>query len=253
MDVISPDIVFLLIAVAALAGLIDAIAGGGGLLTVPALLWAGLTPLQSLATNKCQSVFGAFTATVHFARRGQLQVRSLLPAVVLTFGGATLGAWSVERLPNDLLQTLIPVLMIVFALYFLLSPRVSDLDTRQRLPIALFGLTVGAGVGFYDGFFGPGTGSFFVIAFVALLGYNLRRATAGAKLLNFTSNLAALLYFANSGHILWLLGLGMGVAQIGGAWLGAHLVLRHGSRVVRPLLVTISIAVSLRLLWDAAA
>ncbi|OQX48118.1 MAG: hypothetical protein B0D87_07405, partial [Candidatus Sedimenticola endophacoides] len=112
----------------------------------------------------------------------------------------------------------------------------------------LFAATAGFGIGFYDGFFGPGAGSFFALAYVALLGYNLRKATAHAKLLNFTSNLAALLAFMAGGHLLWLVGLTMGAGQLIGAWLGSHMVLRHGASLVRPLLVIVSLAMAARLL-----
>lgn len=248
MDVLSPDIWFLLVMVAALAGFVDAIAGGGGLLALPALLWAGLPPLQALATNKLQGSFGTFTATVHHLRHGDLKLRALWPAVLLTFAGAATGTITVQYLPGTLLAQLVPVLLIGFALYFLFSPRVGDADAHQRLGLLPFGLLVGFGVGFYDGFFGPGTGSFFTLAFVLLLGWNLRRATGGTKLLNFTSNLASLVFFALGGHVLWALGLSMGLAQAAGAWAGSHLVLRHGSRIVRPLLVTVCLALSLKLL-----
>lgn len=238
----------LLITVAALAGFVDAIAGGGGLLALPALLWAGVPPLQALATNKLQGSFGTLTATIHHLRHGGLELRPLLPAVVMTFGGAAAGTVSVQYLPGQLLEPLIPVLLIGFALYFLFSPRVGDADARQRIGLPLFAVMIGFGIGFYDGFFGPGTGSFFALGFVLLLGWNLPRATGGTKLLNFTSNIASLLFFAVGGHVLWLLGLAMGLAQVGGAWLGSHLVLRHGTRLIRPLLVTVCLAISLKLL-----
>jgi len=154
----------------------------------------------------------------------------------------------VQFLEADLLRDLIPILLIGFGLYFLLSPRVGDLDAHQRVPLRVFALTAGVGIGFYDGFFGPGTGSFFALAFVALLGHNLRRATAHAKLLNFTSNLAALLLFLIGGQLVWSLGLAMALGQVVGAYLGSHLVLRHGVRLVRPLLVIVSLVMSLRLL-----
>jgi uncharacterized membrane protein YfcA len=116
----------------------------------------------------------------------------------------------------------------------------------------LFGLLVGGGVGFYDGFFGPGTGSFFTLAFVTLLGYGIRRAVAGAKLLNFTSNFAALLVFAASGHVLWAVGLAMGVGQLTGSLLGSQMAVRHGAVLIKPLLVTVSVAISVKLLLDPA-
>ena len=245
------DIAPLMFALALCAGLIDAIAGGGGLITVPALLWAGLPPVAALATNKAQAVWGSFAATAHFVRRGAIDLRRTGFAVVCTFTGAALGASLVQHLGSVLLERLVPVLLIAFALYFLVSPRVSDLDSRQRIRFPVFALTVGFGVGFYDGFFGPGTGTFFAMGYVALLGFGLGRATAHAKLLNFTSNLAALLFFLAGGHVMWSLALIMAVGQLAGGWLGAHLVLRHGARLVRPVLVVASIAVSIKLLADS--
>lgn len=243
------DVAPLLVALAFVSGAIDAIAGGGGLLTIPALLWAGLPPVAALATNKAQAVFGSFAATVHFARRGMVKPLRAWRAVLATFIGASAGALLVQYLAGDLLEHLIPVLLIGFALYFGLSPRVADIDSRQRLGTTAFALLIGLGVGFYDGFFGPGTGTFFAAAYVALLGYNLRRATAHAKLLNFTSNLAALLFFAAGGHVVWTLGLLMAGGQLLGGWLGAHLVLRHGARLVRTVLVTVSLVISVKLLF----
>ncbi|MGD2082693.1 MAG: TSUP family transporter [Chromatiales bacterium] len=248
MELITPETIAVLAVLAALAGLVDAIAGGGGLLTIPALLWAGLTPVQALGTNKLQAVFGSFAATVNFAHKGEIRLRIMAPVVVLTFAGASVGALAVQHLGSEILDDLIPLLLIGFALYFLFSPRVGDLDVQQRITPLAFGAGAGAGIGFYDGFFGPGTGSFFALAFVSLLGYNLRRATAHAKLLNFTSNLAALLLFTAGGHLVWAVGLPMALGQVLGGYLGSHMVLRHGARLVRPLLVVVSLAMSLRLL-----
>lgn len=251
MEALSPEIWLLLVMVAGLAGFVDAIAGGGGLLALPALLWAGLPPLQALATNKLQGSFGTLTATVHHLRHGQLRLGELWPAVLCTFLGAASGTVTVQYLSSQLLEQLVPLLLIGFALYFLFSPRVGDADARQRMRLPAFGVLIGFGVGFYDGFFGPGTGSFFALGFVLLLGWNLRRATGGTKLLNFTSNIASLLFFAVGGHVLWGLGLAMGMAQVAGAWLGSHLVIRHGSRIVRPLLVAVCLALSVKLLLGA--
>lgn len=248
MDTITLELLLSLSAVAGLAGFVDAIAGGGGLLTVPALLWAGLPPVQALATNKAQAVFGSFTASAHFVRHGRVDLRRLAPAIACTFVGAATGALAVQHLHPELLSRLVPVLLIGFALYFLFSPRIGSADAEHRISHPAFALLIGTGVGFYDGFFGPGTGTFFAAAFVLLLGYNLTRATAGTKVLNFTSNFAALLLFAANGQVLWPLGLAMGLAQIAGAWTGARLVVRHGSRLVRPLLVVVSLALSLKLL-----
>ena len=246
----SPEIAAVFFALALVAGLIDAIAGGGGLITVPALLWVGLAPVEVLATNKAQGVFGTFAATAGFARAGALDLRRSAFAIACTFAGAAVGALLAQHLGGEVLARLIPLLLIGFAIYFLLSPRVSDLDSHRRIGEAGFALTVGFGVGVYDGFFGPGTGTFFAMGYVALLGYNLRRATAHTKLLNFTSNLAALLFFLPGGHVVWSLGIVMAAGQLLGGWVGSHLVLRHGTRLIRPVLVIASLAVSVKLLLD---
>ncbi|MCB1727631.1 MAG: TSUP family transporter, partial [Gammaproteobacteria bacterium] len=190
------DTLMLLVAVAGLAGMIDAIAGGGGLLALPAILWAGLPPVQALATNKLQGSFGTFTASYNFIRRGEIDLRRLRTPILMTFIGSASGTLAVQRLGSDLLNQIVPALLIAFALYFLFSPRIGDQDAHHRISHGLFGLLIGFSLGFYDGFFGPGTGSFFAAAFVLLLGYNLRRATAGTKVLNFTSNIASLIFFA---------------------------------------------------------
>lgn len=250
MDPITLDQLLLLTAVAATAGCIDAIAGGGGLLTVPALLWSGLSPLQVLATNKAQAVFGTFTASLHFVRRGRIDLRRLAPAIGLTFFGSAIGTLGVQRLDLEFLARLVPILLLCFAAYFLLSPRLGRHPAKQRIGQGAFALLIGTGIGFYDGFFGPGTGTFFAAAFILLLGYDLIRATAGTKVLNFTSNLASFLFFAASGYVIWPLGLAMGLAQIIGARLGAHLVVRHGGKLIRPLLVIVSASLSIKLLLD---
>ncbi len=250
MESIPVDILLLLVAAAGLAGFVDAIAGGGGLIALPALLWAGIPPLQALATNKLQGSFGTATATFNFARKGYLDWRSLWPAVLMTLLGAMLGTMLVQVLPGNLLDRIIPFLLAAFALYFLFSPQVGDADARQRVGIPLFSVLAGFTLGFYDGFFGPGTGSFFTAAFIILLGYRLTHAVAGTKLLNFTSNIVSLAVFALGGHVLWSLGLLMGMAQITGAWLGSHLAIRHGSKIIRPVLVIVSLALSVKLMLD---
>jgi len=242
------DTLMLLVAVAAVAGMVDAIAGGGGLLALPAILWAGLPPVQALATNKLQGTFGTLTASYNFVRRGEIDVGRLRIPILMTFVGSATGTLVVQSVSSDLLDDIVPALLIAFALYFLLSPRIGDRDAHHRVSHGVFGLLIGFSVGFYDGFFGPGTGSFFAAAFVLLLGYNLRRATAGTKILNFTSNIASLLFFALAGQVVWQVGLPMGLGQMAGAWIGSHLVIRHGARLIRPLLVVVSLAISMKLL-----
>ncbi|MFR9719576.1 TSUP family transporter [Aeromonas diversa] len=238
----------MLLGVALLAGFIDSIAGGGGLLTVPALLATGMSPALVLGTNKLQSSFGSFSATLFFARRGMLEWRTIWPAVICTFIGAAGGALAVQTIDAAALERILPFLLVAFAFYFFFSPRVSDAESQRRLAPLPFALLAGGGVGFYDGFFGPGTGSFFAIAFIALGGYGMARATAHTKLLNFTSNIASLLFFALGGKVVWSVGLVMAVGQFLGARLGSRLVISKGVRLIRPLLVTVSLIMSVKLL-----
>jgi uncharacterized protein len=238
-----------LFAVAIMAGFVDSIAGGGGLLTIPALLAAGLPPTSALATNKLQSCFGSFMASWTFTRHGMVQPGKCKLAFILTFIGAGAGAWTVQLLDNNWLAGLMPFLLLAIAFYVLYAPRLGDEDARQRLSYPLFSIFLGGGIGFYDGFFGPGTGSFFALSFVGLLGYGLARATAHAKLLNFSSNLASLLLFSLGGQVIIPYGLAMAGGQALGAMLGARLVLRHGSVIIRPLLVITSLALTARLIY----
>ncbi|MDP2700402.1 TSUP family transporter [Thalassospira sp.] len=244
------DLLLILFAVAMLAGFVDTIAGGGGLITIPALLWAGITPQQALATNKLQGSFGSFSASMSFIKRGLVQPRDMILAIILTFAGSTLGTLLVRMIDASILMTILPGLLILIALYFLLSPKVGDMDAHQVIGKTMFAFTAGFGIGFYDGFFGPGTGSFFGIAFVALLGFNLTKATAHTKVLNFTSNIASLAMFIVGGDVVWMLGLVMAGGQIVGAIIGSHMVVRIGARMIRPLLVVVSVAISIKLIFD---
>lgn len=246
-DLLSPDILAFLVAAAAIAGFIDAIAGGGGLITIPALLSVGVPPAAALATNKLQGSFGTAMATITFWRAGQIQVRPMLFTVACVFVGSALGTVLVRHVGAGFMAALIPPLLVAIALYFLLSPRVGDVAARARLSLPAFSLTIGVAVGFYDGFFGPGTGSFFALGCVALLGMNMRQATANTKLLNFTSNVVSLGVFALGGQILWAVGLSMALAQVAGSYLGSKAAIRFGARLVRPLLVIVCLAMTIRL------
>lgn len=240
----------MLLLIGFLAGAIDAIAGGGGLLTVPALMASGMTPAQALATNKLQACFGSFSATWFFWRRGLLQFKPMLLTLFCTFVGSAVGTLLVQQVDARLMRWVVPFLLSAMAIYFIVSPRMGEQDTERRLSERAFAFTVGAGCGFYDGFFGPGVGSFYALCFISLAGMGLRKATAHTKLLNFTSNLASLIFFALGGHVLWLVGLVMAVGQFFGARVGANLVFKKGASLVKPLLVTLSLTLSAKLLWD---
>ena len=232
------------------AGIIDAIAGGGGLITVPALTLAGLDPLAALATNKLQSSFGSGSATCAFARAGHLDWKEVCPIVVLAAAGSIFGALVLAHLPREAIAAALPVVLLSVAVYFALSPRLSDSEGRARLPRAVFLALVVPLIGCYDGTFGPGTGSFYMLAFVGLMGFGALRATAQTKAANFASNVAGLLTLSLSGQIVWTLGLAMGCAQLAGARLGAGLAIRSGARVIRPLIVTVCVALAGKVAFD---
>lgn len=236
-----------LFATAAAAGLIDAMAGGGGLITVPALALAGFDPVTALATNKLQGSFGSGSAALAFARAGRIDLRLMWPVALASAAGAFAGALALTHVPRDAATVALPFVLVGVALYFALSRRIGEEDVRQRLPAPAVLATVVPLVGFYDGVFGPGTGSFFTMGFVELLGYGLLKATAHAKLANFASNVTALVLLAFSGHVVVGLGLVMGLGQVLGARVGVHLTMRHGTRLLRPMIVVACCALALRL------
>lgn len=248
--VISPWLLVGLFFVAVLAGFIDTLAGGGGLITIPALLAAGLPPTQALATDKLQGVGGSFSASLYFVRRGTVKLADQKRNIAITLLGAAAGAVLIQHVRADLLRQLLPLLVIAIGLYFLLMPRIGAEDRQRRLSSWPFALVAGGCVGFYDGFFGPGAGSFYALAFVMLSGYNLATATAHAKVLNFTSNFSGLMLFILSGKVIWAVGLVMLAGQILGARLGARMVLSRGQQLIRPMIVTVSLLMSIKLLYD---
>ncbi|MCP8884880.1 TSUP family transporter [Devosia sp. XJ19-1] len=245
---LDPLILLALMGAGMLAGFVDAIAGGGGMITVPALLSAGLPPVGALATNKMQGIVGTGMAVLTYWRRGYVNLPSLVPAIALTFAGSMLGALAVSQLDTSLLDIAVPVALIAIALYFLFAPKLSDSDKVARLPFGRFVPLLGFAIGFYDGIFGPGTGSFFTIGFVLLFGLGLTRATGNTKALNFISNLAALVIFIPQGHVVWPVAVVMALGQIIGGYVGARTGIRYGAKVIRPLVVVVSIALAIKLL-----
>lgn len=234
--------------VGVVAGFVDAVAGGGGLIALPALLSAGLSPIAALATNKVQSIVGTSAAAVTYWRGGYVTLRAMIPGVIATFVGAYLGAVTVRALDTSKLDIAVPIAIIAVALYFTFSPSIKDIDRIARLKFAIFVPVFGFIIGFYDGLFGPGTGSFFMIGFVALFGLGATRAAAHTKILNVTSNLAALALFIPAGDVVWSAGIAMAVGQMVGGYLGALTGIRFGAKVIRPLVIVVSIVLALRLL-----
>ncbi len=244
----ATETLLLLVAAAFAAGYVDAIAGGGGLLTIPMLLSAGLGPAEAIATNKLQASFGVAASSFAFWKAGRIDVGALLPLIAATGIGAVLGALAVSRLDPALLKTVMPVVLLLVALYFLLSPSLTDESRHRRLGPLGFAAGIAAPVGFYDGVLGPGTGSLFLLAFVTLAGQGVLQATANTKLLNFTSNIVSLGVFLLTGKVLFAIGLPMAVGQVLGAQLGVRTAMRHGARIIKPIVVVVSAAIAVRLL-----
>lgn len=250
---IATHLALLLICAAFLAGFVDAIAGGGGLITVPALLLAGASPLETLATNKLQGSFGAGTAVLAYARAGHVRPMDQLGMAAVAAVAGGMGALLAHLMPAQALRVIMPVVLVAVALFFAFKPGISDADRVERIKPAVFTFTAVPMIAAYDGFFGPGTGSFFMLAFVMLAGFGVLKATAHTKMLNFASNIGSLCVFATTGATWWGVGLAMAVAQVAGAALGARLAMRVGAKLIKPLLVFTSTALALRLLWQAWA
>ncbi len=239
----------LLIALAFVAGMIDAIAGGGGLLTVPALLAVGISPAAAIGTSKLQSTFGVATAVITFARKGCIDLRRFSGPAIAAFLGSAAGAFVLTRIDPAVLSGLIPVLLVAMAIYYALKRDLGDEDRHSRArPILL--LAIAAAIGFYDGFFGPGAGSFYTTALIAVFGLGTINAIAHTKLLNFCSNAAGLMVFLAAGEILFLVGFSMAIASVAGAYLGAHSTMRFGTKAVRPLLIIMCLALTAKLLAE---
>lgn len=245
---------FLLLAAALFAGFVDAVAGGGGLIQVPTLLMAlpGETPATVFGTNKLASIFGTGNAALRYARRIALPWRIALPAAAAAFLFSFAGAAAVAWLPKAVLRPLVLGLLFLVLVYTVVKP---EFGVVSGAPLARgterrIALLVGAVLGFYDGFFGPGAGSFMIFAFVHWFRLDFLHASSAAKVVNFSTNAAALAYFVPSGHVLWLAGFGMAVFNILGALLGARLALRHGSSFVRGVFIVVASVLIARLGYD---
>lgn len=232
------------------AGVVDSIAGGGGLIALPALLSVGVPPQAALGTNKFQSMFGTFTAARHYRFHGLVRFREEKIGFLITFIGAGLGAWTVQQVDPAVLGYFIPVFLFVIALYTVFSPSLGRHATEPRVSKETFFLFAGSLLGFYDGFFGPGVGSFWAVMFMSLMGYEIRKATAHTKVMNLSSNIISVIVFAIGGSIIFLYGIIMAAGQIIGARIGAHLAVQKGIALIRPLYITVVFATITKLLID---
>jgi uncharacterized protein len=243
-----------LVLVAALAaGWVDAVVGGGGLLQLPALLLVpGMSPVQALATNKLASIFGTTTSAVTYYRGVRPDLRTALPMAAVALGCSFAGASVAAALPPSVFKPVIVVALIAIAAFTVLRPSLGEVTALRhsgRRHHFVAG-AVGAGIGFYDGILGPGTGSFLVFAMVSLLGYDFLHASAKAKIVNVATNLGALLFFVPHGAVLWALGLMLGAANMLGGYLGSRTATARGSRFIRVVFLVVVTALIARLGWD---
>ena len=238
-----------------LAGFVDAIVGGGGLILLPALFatFPAAPPATLLGTNKSASIWGTAMATWQYSRKVQMRWQAMLPAALAGFAGSFAGAWAVTVVSPDFLRKLLPLVLVAVLAYTLAK---KDLG-RHHVPRyaehaeTAVACLIGLGVGVYDGFFGPGTGSFFVFLFVRLLGYDFLNASAAAKLLNVATNIAALILFTAKGHVWWHFAVPLAVANVLGSMLGTWMALRHGTGFVRTIFIGVVSLLILKTGYDA--
>ncbi|MDI3323255.1 TSUP family transporter [Pontibacterium granulatum] len=247
MPELSFELIALLTLAATAAGFIDAVAGGGGLITIPALIFSGIPPVEALATNKLQGSFGSFSATLYFVRRKMVIPSNQGWALMAAAAGAASGAVAIQWFSTDWLLKVMPFALIAIALYLLIAHKAGYRESKAKLSEKSFNASLIPGIGFYDGFFGPGTGTFFTLGYCQLRGMNMLQATAHTKLMNFTTNILSLAVFVLSGKIMWSIGLSMAVGQFVGARLGAATALRQGVGFIRLMTVGVCIAISISL------
>jgi len=235
------------------AGFIDSIAGGGGLISLPALLWAGLPPHLALGTNKLQSAVGTTMAVHRYHVARLIDWPTMTAAIAATALAATLGTVAVLWIDNRVLRAVVPWLLLAVAIHVLRRPDLGDAPTEARLSANRFGVLAGSVLGFYDGFFGPGAGAFWTAACVHLRGMSLPHATAFTKVVNLTSNLAALAVFAAWGQVDPALAGAMIVGQAVGGRIGAGLAVKHGAPFIRIVFAGVVFTLVARLLWQTLA
>lgn len=244
------EVLIVLALAAAVAGFLDAVVGGGGLVQIPALfaLRPEVAPATLFGTNKLAAVCGTSLAAVRYARRVAIPWRAALPAAGAAWVASYAGAAAVASIPSGYLRPLLLALLL-FSFFWVLRRKDfgADHQPRHRPAVAL---ALGAGIGFYDGFFGPGTGSFLILLFIRFFGFDFLHASAAAKIVNVATNLAALVFFVPAGHWLALTAAAMAASNVAGSWLGSRMALRHGNRFVRRLFLIIVGALILRFAYD---
>ncbi|MDY0221280.1 MAG: TSUP family transporter [Desulfobacterium sp.] len=231
------------------AGFVDSIAGGGGLIALPVLLSVGLPPQLALGTNKLQGSFGTLSATINFIRKGKASLKGNLLGIAYTLSGAAAGAWAIQQIQAGFIHHLIPFMLLFVFVYTLMAKDLGMVQGRAKMKRHLFFMIFGLGLGFYDGFFGPGTGAFWTGALLILLGMEITSATATTRIMNFTSNVVALTLFIIGGNVLYSVGLVMASGQIIGARIGSGMAIKRGYTFIRPIFLTMVFLTIIRLIY----
>jgi uncharacterized membrane protein YfcA len=235
----TADILAVLFLGGFVAGFVDSIAGGGGLISLPVLLSVGLPPPLALGTNKFQGSFGTLSASYNYVRKGKADLKKSWVGIGFTLTGAGLGAGLIQHLDPSFLKNLIPILLMVVLIYTLLNKQLGFTSRDARMSELWFFILFGLGLGFYDGFFGPGTGSFWTAVLLVFLGYDMTKAAGTTRIMNFTSNIVALCVFMTGHNVLYRAGICMAVGQIIGARIGSGLAIRNGARFIRPIFLVV--------------
>ncbi|WP_264737401.1 TSUP family transporter [Cytobacillus firmus] len=248
---LDSSILLILIVFGFLAAFIDSVVGGGGLIALPALLFTGLSPAGAVATNKLASTIGSLTSTIMFYRSGKIDIKSVIKFFPLTFIGSMVGAWTVHLMNPELLKPVMLIMLALVAIYTSFKKDWGSISAPKKLSIRHFIIFVIVifSIGFYDGFLGPGTGSFLMFAFL-LIGFDFLKAAGNAKFLNFGSNIAGLMMFMFLDQVNLTYGIIMGIAQIAGAICGSRFAIKRGSNYVRALFITVTCLLLAKNIYD---
>ncbi|GAA6171641.1 TSUP family transporter [Colwellia sp. KU-HH00111] len=247
---ITTQLLSILFIVAVVAGLLDTLAGGGGLIALPALILSGVGPLAALGTNKLQGSMGTATATFLMIKNKRVKWHDVKNIMLFAFIGATIGSIAIQFVNPEILNYVIPVVISFIGVYFLISPTPSEEQAKPKLSQRSYNNIVVPAIGCYDGFFGPGTGSFFALAGISLRGYGIIKSTAIAKTLNFSTNIASLIIFLFAGKIVWTIGVVMMFGQVIGAWLGSHCLFSINPKLLRMLVVIMCFGMLIKYSYD---
>lgn len=251
MDHISTGMIIVLVVCGFLAGFIDSVVGGGGLISIPALLSAGIPLHLLLGSNKLAGTMCSFTSTASFVRSGKINFQLLKLLIPFSMIGAVAGSFTVRQVPSEFLKPLVIIMLVVITVYTLFKKSWGDVSTfsGSSKKTRLTGVVVALVIGFYDGFFGPGTGSFLIFAFL-MLGFEFVTAAGNAKVLNFASNISSLLTFIALGSVSFYYGLLLGVPMVAGAVIGSKVAIRKGAGYIRPLFITVTVILIGKQIWD---